>query len=335
MQQLTKRTNLWRILFAGAWLTCGLHSLGHLSADEPNPAFKVDVISPGNSASAVRKKALGDLPLDKISAELRPKADEILKSVSMFRRMPTLSFTTEPEVYNFFLAHPDVAISIWKVMDISNFEMWQTGPTNYEADSHDGSIGTVEVLHSTPEQHLVLCEGSFKSPVLPKAIKARALMHLQPTFQKGADGQTVVTHSLDLFVSFPSQPIDITAKILSPVSHAIADRNFRDVSLWCAMMNVAMAQQPQWIEHVAGKMDNVLEVRRSQLLKLALHMSVTARRRAIEQQTGQREVSLDQIAAALRQSGVSNSSNSAKEIIPARAEQSGKESSVETADGKK
>ncbi len=329
MQQLTKRSFL-RILFAVASLICDLYLLGDVSADEPNPALKVEVVSPGSSTSAIRKKALTDLPLDKVSAELRPKADDILKSVSMFRRMPTLSFTTEPEVYNFFLTHPDVAVSIWKVMDISNFEMWQTGPTNYEADSHDGSIGTVEVLHSTPEQHLIICEGSFKSPVLPKAIKARALMHLQPTFQKGADGQTVVTHSLDLFVSFPSQPIDITAKILSPVSHAIADRNFRDVSLWCAMMNVAMSQQPQWIEHVAGKMENVLEVRRSQLLKLALHMTVTTRRRAIEQQTGQSEVSLDQIAAALRRSGISNSSNSAKEIIPVRAEQS-----VEAVNGKR
>ncbi len=306
-------------------------------AEDAKPQIEVEVTSPGSSVAATRKKALADLPLDKIAADVRPKADEIIKNVSLFRRMPTLKFVSEPDVYNFFLTHPDVAVSIWRVMDISTFELWQTSPTGFEADSHDGSTGTLEVLHASAERQIVVCEGSFKSPLLFKPIKARALLHLQPTFQKTEDGQTTVTHTLDMFVSFPSQPVDITAKLISPVSHAMADRNFREVSLWVAMMNVAMVQQPNWIEQVAGKMEGVLELRRAQLMKLALNANIASRRRELQRQTGRGEVSLEEVMAVLRQAAQDGAAAKAapKEgAVPASAEQSKGESRVEPASAK-
>lgn len=322
------------VALAALWLLAA----GPCTADDAKPTIDVEVVSPGSSATAMRKKALTDLPLDKVPADFRSKLDEITKSISLFRRMPTLKFASDPEVYRFFLAHPDVAVSLWRVMDISTFEMWQTSPTSFEADSHDGSTGVVEVLHSSAERQLVLCEGSFKSPLLPKPIKARSLLHLQPTFHKGSDGQTTVTHTLDMFVSFPSQPVDITAKLISPVSHAMADRNFREVSLWVAMMNVGMVQQPDWIEQLAGKMDGVLEIRRSQLLKVALQANIAARRRELQRQTGRREVSLDEVMAVLRKTAQNEAAAKApsKEgAIPASAEQIKGESRVEPASGQR
>jgi len=298
----------------------------------------VDVVSSGSSTAVIRKKALSDLPVDKVPADFRPKVDEITKSVSLFRHMPTLKLVSEPDVYHFFLAHPDVAVSLWRVMEISTFEMWQTGPTSFEADSHDGSTGTIEVLHSSTERQLVLCEGSFKSPLLLKPIKARALLHLQPTFQKAADGQTAVTHSLDMFVSFPSQPVDITAKVISPVSHAMADRNFREVSLWLTMMNVGMVQHPEWVEQIAGKMEGVLEIRRGQLLNLALQANIAARKRELQRQAGNRELSVDEVMAVIRKSAQETTvvkTPSKPGAVPANVEQVKGESRVEPASGQR
>ena len=322
------------VALAALWL----HGARPCAAEESKPTIDVEVVSPGSSVATMRKKALADLPLDKVAADFRPKVDEIIKNVSLFRHMPTLKFVSEREVYNFFLAHPDVAVSLWRVMDISTFEMWQTGPISYEADSHDGSTGTIEVLHSCAERQLVLCEGSFKSPLLLKPIKARTLLHLQPTFQKAEDGQTTVTHSLDMFVSFPSQPVDITAKLISPVSHAMADRNFREVSLWIAMMNVGMVQHPEWIEQLAGKMDGVLEPRRGQLLKLALQMNIAARKRELQRQTGNRGMSLDEVMAVLRkaaQEGATPKAPPKDGTVPASGEQIKGESRVEPAAGQR
>ena len=141
-----------------------------------------------------------------------------------------------------------------------------------------------------------------------------------------------------MFVSFPSQPIDITAKLISPLSHVMADRNFREVSLWVAMMNVAMVQQPAWVEQVAGKMEGVLEVRRSQLMKLALQATIANRRRELQRQAGTREVSLDEALDVLRQAaqdGAAAKTAPKEGAIPASAEQSKGESRVEPASAKR
>jgi hypothetical protein len=302
---------------------------------ESNPTtIELEVVASGSSSVTTRKQALADLPLDQVAETNRSQVDELLKNVSIFRRMPTLKFVSEPEVYNYFLAHPDVAVSLWRVMEISNFELWQTGPVHYEADSRDGSTGTVVVLHSSPRQQLVLCEGSFKSPLLPKPIKARSLLHLQPSFQKRADGQTEVTHSLDMFVSFPSQPVDITAKLVSPVSHAMADRNFREVSLWVAAMNVGMARQPEWIEQLAGQMQGVLEQRRRELLAVAMQCQIASRRRELQRQVGHRELTAEELLALARQTAQQKSALKPPlqtGAVPASTEQPTAESSVKPA----
>ncbi|MCX7423193.1 MAG: hypothetical protein NT013_27160 [Planctomycetia bacterium] len=313
------------------------------SADEQNPpptqnqpsAIKIEVVSTGNSSAAARKKAIADIPVEKVTADLRPKVEEVLKNVSLFRRMPTLSFASDPDVYHFFITHPDVAVSIWRVMEISTFEMWQVGALSYEADSHDGSLGVIEVLHSAPERHLVLCEGSFKSPILPKPIKARALLHLQPTFRKGDDGQTVVSHTIDMFVSFPSQPVDITAKLISPVSHAMADRNFREVSTWCAMMSMAMCQQPGWVEQLAQKMEGVLDVRRTQLLRLAAQTFVENRKRLSDEPTAAREGTIAPASTTLKKAASEGSVEGKSSTLQTSGERPSSGSGVENANGKR
>lgn len=299
-------------------------------ADDTKSPVQIETLASGSSLSAARKKAIAELPVDLLSADARPKLDDVVKNISLFRRMPTLRFATEPDVYQFFITHPDAAVSIWRVMEISTFELSQTGPVTFDADSHDGSTGAIEVLHSSPERQLVLCAGSFKSPLLPRPIKANALLHLQPTFHKSADGQTQVTHSLDMFVSFPSQPIDITAKLISPVSHAMADRNFREVSMWVAMMNVAMSQQPEWIEQISQKMQGVSEARRGQLLRLALQTSIASRKRTIQAGTAAKDVSLDEVTAALKKATAGTS----PETIQVSGEKSA-DSKIEPAAGKK
>src|SRR5690606_20909099 len=134
-------------------------------------------------------------------------------------------------------------------------QMWQTSATSYETDTRDGTIGTVDVLYRHPGSYLVLCHGQFQSPALPKPIQASALMHLQPRFS--TDG--TVAHHVDLFVSFPSLTVETIAKLVSPVSNRIADRNFEEVSLFVEMMSTAMSRQPGWVEQLAGELEGIVD----------------------------------------------------------------------------
>ncbi|MFN0198092.1 MAG: hypothetical protein ACKVT0_15200 [Planctomycetaceae bacterium] len=237
-------------------------SVKPLSSDDAT----ITMLSSGTSSKEARAKCIKRIPLDKFSKKNRRQVDDILKEISLFRQLPTYEFATHHDAYQYFSSYPDAAVSIWRVMQISKFEMWQTDKDRYEADAGDGTIGTIDVLYRSPTQNLILCQGEYKTPFLPNPITAKALIHLQSDFRTNDAGQHLVRHRVDLFVSLPSQPVEAAAKIISPLSNVIIDRNFHDVSVFMQMMSLAMAKHPGWVEQTAHRMEGVLPERKKELI---------------------------------------------------------------------
>jgi hypothetical protein len=119
----------------------------------------------------------------------------------------------------------------------------------------------------------------FKSPVLPKAIKARALVVLNTQFEPQADGTSIVTHSVDMFVNFPSLAVETIAKVVSPLSYKFADRNMEEITAFLRMMALSMERNPGWIEQVAVLLEGVAADRGPELIKLTAGVYVDAQRR--------------------------------------------------------
>ncbi|MBI3860524.1 MAG: hypothetical protein HY290_01365 [Planctomycetia bacterium] len=168
-------------------------------------------------------------------------------------------------------------------MKISKLQMWQTGKFDYEADTGDGSVGALEVLHIGPDSSLVTCDGLYKSPIFSKPIAAKSLLYLQTSFARQADGTIHVTHRADLFVTFPSQTIDVVARIFSPLTVKMTDRTFTEISLFLKMMSMAMSRRPDWVEQITERMDGVADVRKEQVLDLSSQLYTAGRKRESEQ----------------------------------------------------
>jgi hypothetical protein len=237
---------------------------------------RVKVVKRPTSAKAARKAAIAALPLDKISETHRERVLQIVNGNGMFRELPTYRFEVDPRVYYFFMNHPDVAVSIWRVMQISEFQMHQTGADGYTTNDGDGTSGVIDVAYRGQNEVVVLCNGVYHTPLLPKSIKANGLLHVQVGFERGANGKTYATHAARLFVLFPSQTIDTVARIMSPVSNAIIDQNFREVSLFLHMMSTAMERQPGWVENVSSRLEGVAPERRNQLMEVTVDVFADA-----------------------------------------------------------
>lgn len=252
--------------------------------DEPLPipseAELIKLLSKGSSARGTRKACLAKLPLDKLTPANRTNAEYVLKDISMFRMLPKIHLDVNHSAYAYFIAHPDVVVSIWRQMQLSEFKMWQTGPYSYEVDAGDGTLGTLDVIYQTPSETIVLCSGVYKSPLIAKPISARALLYLQTEYFPGENKkQDSISHQVTMYVSFPSQTVEVAAKILAPVSNAILDRNFKEVSIFMHMMSLAMERQPGWVERLSSNLEGVLPVRRPQLLKVAARVYIDGKQR--------------------------------------------------------
>ncbi|QDT30317.1 hypothetical protein Enr10x_56820 [Gimesia panareensis] len=253
-------------------------------ADEPLPIPSeedlIKLLSKGSSSRGDRKACLAKLPLDKLTPANRTNAEYVLKDISMFRVLPKIHTDVNHAAYAYFIAHPDVVVSIWRQMQLSEFKMWQTGPYSYEVDAGDGTLGTLDVIYQTPTESIVLCSGVYKSPLIAKPISARALLHLQTEYFPGDNQkQDSISHQVTMYVSFPSQTVEVAAKILAPVSNAILDRNFKEVSIFMHMMSLAMERQPGWVERLASNLEGILPIRRPQLLKVAARVYIDGKQR--------------------------------------------------------
>ena len=243
------------------------------------PAVEAHVQVKGTSSDKVKKTALSELPLDKLTPKNLARVKSLLDEVGYFRRLPTTVFAADPDVYQFFIRYPDVAVSIWRVMGISEMKMWQTGPQEYEGDSGDGSTGVIDVVYRSAEENMLICEGQYQSPILKKPIKARSLVLLKTSFIKETDGTIYVTHRADMYVAFPSQTVETVAKVLSPVTGSMADRTFTEMSLFLRMMSLAMTRRPNWVDQIAGQLEGVADLRKQQLREVTVLVHNAERKR--------------------------------------------------------
>ncbi|WP_437192722.1 hypothetical protein [Planctomicrobium sp. SH527] len=240
-------------------------------------AVAADIVEPGDSSRRSRQDALAELPMSKMSPGSQKIVQEVVGNLSLFRRLPKVAIKTDRRTYDHFIQHPDVAVSIWRAMEISRVQLSETGPASYQTDTKDGTAGTVEVLYRTADSCLILCHGQLNGHGLPKPIQARALMHLQPRLT----GENQLTHTCDLFVSFPSNAVEAIAKLVAPMSFKIADKNFEEISLFVSLMSNAMVVQPGWVEQLAMRLDGVSPERKNSLRNVTAQVYVEAERRRL------------------------------------------------------
>ena len=238
----------------------------------------VEEIEAATSSKHARQTIAASIPLDRLEDHHRVQVEALLANRSLFRCLPALRIELEPSSYEFYRRQPEIAVAIWQVLGISEVKLKPIVRDHYTVDSTDGSRGTIEILLRTDDLLIVRGTGNWHSGLLPVPIRSEGLFVLRHRFEQDRDGRRFVTHQAALFLAFPQQSVRNVAKLISPVTNLIADRNFRDISLFLRMMQVASVQRPGWVERIAGRLKGLTQSQRDEFLKTAARAVVTARR---------------------------------------------------------
>ncbi len=228
----------------------------------------ITIAAEGRSGARLRDSSVKRMPWNRISPDGEKRIREVLDNCAQYRQLPELHYDVRPDFYRYLVEHPDVAVSTWRVMGISQVQMWQTGAMDFEATAPDGSVGLADVLYRDPSQCLLLFDGMYSSPLLPRPISAAGLVWLRYEYRPGKGGETQVRQKLDVFVSFPSIAARAMALLASPITNVMMDRNAFEVSLYARMMSQAADNDPAWVEQIASQLDGVLPQRRQELASL-------------------------------------------------------------------
>lgn len=261
---------------------------------------RITLLSKGSSTEASQTQGLAELPFDKLAPDQQAEALGVLNNLSLFRELPAVAFQVDPAVHEYFLDHPEMAVSIWRAMKISKFQLKQTEPRVYHATDNSGTEGQVKILYRDRHQILAICDGVVKSPILPGSISAKTLLHLQRDFVKSQDESVWSRNRLRMYVALPSQAVETAAKVVAPLGNMIIDRNLREVCLFVGMMSAAMVHQPGWVEHIARQLDDVPKHRQNELIELTAQVFVAARKRELAKRKGDEPITLEDIIRPIR-----------------------------------
>jgi hypothetical protein len=276
-----------------AVVACHCHPARASQLQELAVRAGVHVIAAGTSTDKVEQSARNSIPLNRLTSAGRQRVAAVLDNTSQYRRLPEVRYAVDGPMYRYLVQHPDVAVSTWRALGISRFKMWQTGTLEYEAEAGDGSEGIADILYRDRNHCLFICAGKYHNPLLPKAIEAAALVWFQYSFTRDVNGVESVHQTADVFVTFPSQGISTIAKVLSPVTNALLDRNLYEVTLYACMMSRAVSDEPEWVVQLARQLDGVLPSRPGELIAIA--QMQRKRRNAVRPRRGVRRISATEL----------------------------------------
>lgn len=238
------------------------------------PTFRIT--EKGDSGRSLLNQACRSLDVNRVPADKRSTLQTVMDDVTLYRKLPTIQFEVDQQAYQYLLNHPDVAVSIWRALEISKVDVRQIGKDTYHCDGGDGTLAKLEFLSRGQQEQIVHCEGEFANPFWGKPIRSSSILRIQQSFQQQANGRTLVVHEAEVFIAFPSRPTETAARMFSPIGNIIADRNFRELSLFVHTMSKAMVLQPQWVESIAGELQGVDRKRPQELVDLTRAVHVRA-----------------------------------------------------------
>lgn len=229
----------------------------------------------GTNAREARDDAIRQLPLTKLSMQDRNRISSVVNDAAMFRRMPTQVIPCDARLFQFLAVNPDVVVSMWRSLGISDISLERTGPNTFRTDDKQGTAGTMEVVYSTQDTVLALCDGSYEGALFSRRVMGKCVMLLKSGFYVDNTQTPFVSTRLDAFIDIENVGAELLVKSFQPLVGHFADHNFRETAHFLATLNRAAEVNPGKVEQLAGKLNNVSPVTRQQFVEIT--NSVAAR----------------------------------------------------------
>ncbi|MEX2140219.1 MAG: hypothetical protein WD894_13220 [Pirellulales bacterium] len=202
---------------------------GARAADDPR--------TKANTSRAAREEALRAIPFNRLTAEARAKATDVIQDLSLYRRLPTRSIDCDPELYAFLVRHPEVVVNIWRVMGITQMQLDRVDATNYKVADGQGTKGRMEYLYSSAGVNVIYSQGTYDGPLYPRTVRGKCLILLRTSHRREPNGRYTVVGQLDTFLAVDNLGVEVLAKTFQPLIGKAADHNFTETANFVANLS--------------------------------------------------------------------------------------------------
>ena len=212
-----------------------------------------------DSASTSKKSrdaAIKSIPFHNINDATKTKLAPILKSPSVYRRMPVQTFRCDSDMHTFLVRHPEVIVNIWQLMGISSLSAKRVAPYQITSSDGAGTNSDIELVYGTPNLHVFYGVGLYKGNLLHKPVKGKCIIVLRSEFGEDRSGAPIVRDRMDFFLKMDNAGFSILAKTLNPLIGKSADHNFLETAKFLSKISEAAEANSVGVQRMAQKLTN-------------------------------------------------------------------------------
>jgi len=228
----------------------GFGLFGVLQADDNNALE-------GVSTREAKQAALREIPLQVLTPEAVNKLKPVLDSPSIFRRMPSQTIISDPEMFTFLVRYPEVLVEIWEIMGMTKVKIQRLGPYVFKGDDAAGTNCKAELVYGSDSLHIYYGVGDYEGTLTGRKLDGRSVVVIHSKPYVNQDGQSKVTAQMDVFLKLDNLGADLVAKTISPLIVRSADLNYSETLRFISQLSIAAERNPQGVDQLSRRMTKV------------------------------------------------------------------------------
>ncbi|MFO0901682.1 MAG: hypothetical protein U0939_01710 [Pirellulales bacterium] len=197
------------------------------------------------------------IPFEQLTPPTQDRLRGVVERPTLHRRLPVQVNGCDPDLYVFFLRHPEVVVNMWQLMGITTLSVRRTGAYSFDARDGVGTQAKVELIYGTPDTHVYFADGAYEGPLLKRRTPGRAVLVLKSGYTKGQQDRTQVTSQLDAFLQLDQTGAEVVVRTLQPLIGKTADHNFGETLLFVSRVSQAVEKNATGVQRLASRLNGV------------------------------------------------------------------------------
>jgi hypothetical protein len=197
------------------------------------------------------------IPWNDLSPAAQSKIKSVVSGASLFHRLPQQTIYADPEIYHYFVQHPDLVIGFWEQLGATQISLREVRENRYFLKETSETTAIIDVLHRTNDVCIVYAKGEYRGPLLAKSYQGEVILILRTQLTRDESNEPIVICDLDAFIQINSLGADVLAKLFFASLTKIADSNFEITTSFVGQISNAASRNTDSLKATTEEITSV------------------------------------------------------------------------------
>lgn len=211
----------------------------------------------GTSSRTARTDAAARIPYDQLHPEMARKIRDVVGTATLYRQLPVTTIQSDPDLYLTLLRYPEVIISTWQLMGVTQMTAQRVGPFSMKVADGAGTTTRTDLVYGDPNLNVFYSEGEYDGPMLFRKVTGSCVIIIESAYHAGDDGSPVVTSRLNIFLKIDNMAAGLFAKTIHPLVGTTADNNFVETLRFAEKLAKTTATNGPGVQNMSERLNGL------------------------------------------------------------------------------